>query len=156
MSTTTRLMSLVKEAAVPYRVEPHQRAITAQEVAEVAHVRGSEMVKSVIVVTGGRHVMLAVPATARVNIEALRSFLKTDDVRMAEEWEFTRDFPDCEIGAMPPVGNLYNMRLLASDLIKSDEEVAFNAGSHTEVLRMKRADWEKLASPEWGAFAQQQ
>lgn len=152
MTVATRLQALLETAGVRYLVETHPLAFTAQEVAEVTHVAGREMVKTVIAVVDGCHVMLALPATARVDLALLRQCLGAHEVRIANEAEFVRDFPDCEPGAMPPFGKPYGLRLLASSALASDEEVVFNAGNHREVIRMSREDWERLAQPQWGAF----
>jgi len=152
MTVAVRLMSFLDAKSAVYRIEPHGRAYTAQEVAELTHVRGKEMVKTIIVVADGTHVMLALPATAKVDLTMLKYMLGAGDVRLAGEREFGQDFPDCELGGMPPFGSLYGLRMIASDGLRGDDEIVFNAGNHTEVVHMKRADWENLAQPEWGRF----
>jgi len=152
MSVAARVQSFLEAAGVRYLVETHPQAFTAQEVAEVTHVSGREMVKTVIAVVDGRHMMLALPATARVDLTMLRHHLGAQAVRLADEAEFARDFPDCELGAMPPFGRPYGLRLIASTTLASDEEVTFNAGNHREVIRMSREDWERAAEPEWAVF----
>jgi Ala-tRNA(Pro) deacylase len=145
-------MLLLDGAQVAFTTERHDRAYTAQEVAQLTHVRGKEMIKAVVVVADGRHILVALPASSRIDLAKLRAALGADDVRLAEEREFLHDFPDCETGGMPPIGKPYGLRLLASDAIRADAEVVFNAGNHTEIVRMRREDWESLARPEYGAF----
>jgi Ala-tRNA(Pro) deacylase len=98
-------------------------------------------------------VLAAVPSNCRVDIAALKTALGAGAVRLAEEREFIADFPDCEVGAMPPFGSLYSLRLLAAEPLRADEDILFNAGSHREAIRMKREDWERLTQPEWADFA---
>lgn len=152
MSVNARLRELLDTRRIPYSIEEHDVAYTAQEVAALTHIKGKEMVKSVVLVADGRHVLCAVPATRRIDFTMLKQLLGAKSVRLAEEKEFATDFPDCELGAMPPLGELYEVQLLAAEPIKSDDEVAFNAGTHREVIRMNRADWESLARPRWERF----
>lgn len=152
MPVASRLEKLLGQTHSSYKVLPHSRAYTAQEVAQLTHVHGKHMVKAVIIVADGQHIMLAVPASAKVDLEALRIKLGAKEIRLAEEREFSGDFPDCEIGAMPPLGNLYGLRLIAAEPLKRDAEVVFNAGNHLEIIRMKEDEWEKLAQPEWANF----
>lgn len=152
MTVATRIQSLLETAGVRYLVETHPLAFTAQEVAEATHVAGREMVKTIIAAADGSHVMLALPATARVDLPMLKRHLGAQAARLADEAEFARDFPDCELGAMPPFGKPYGLRLIASTALASDEEIVFNAGNHREVIRMSREDWERIAQPEWALF----
>ena len=152
MTVAVRLKSFLDEKNAVYRIESHERAYTAQEVAELTHVRGIEMVKAVIVVADGAHIMLALPASAKVDMTMLRMSLGVKEARLAVEKEFEKDFPDCELGGMPPFGKIYGLRMIASDALRGDEDIVFNAGNHTEVIHMKREDWEYLAQPEWAKF----
>lgn len=149
MTVATSLMMLLDDAGIAFSTERHNRAYTAQEVAQMTHVRGKEMIKAVVVVADGKHVLVALPASARIDLGKLQAVLHADDVRLAEEREFLHDFPDCETGGMPPVGKPYGLHLIASDAIRDDMEVVFNAGNHTEIVRMRREDWERAAKPEY-------
>ncbi|MGC8740069.1 MAG: aminoacyl-tRNA deacylase [Candidatus Sumerlaeaceae bacterium] len=153
MSIAHRLKQLLDSSNVGYKVEVHPPAFTAEEVAEAAHVSGYEVAKVVIVVADGEHVMVALPANHRIDLNALREALGANEVRLARESEFAAEFPDCEIGAMPPFGSLYGLKLLASEALQQDEKIFFNAGTHREVLRMERDDWERIAQPQWGQFS---
>ncbi len=155
MSVAKRVKEVLDREKIPYKVEEHDVAYTAQEVAAATHIRGKEMVKCVVVVVDGKHVLAAMPASRKVDWPALKKALGAQSVRLAEEKEFASEFPDCEIGAMPPFGTLYDLELLAADPLKTDDEIAFNAGNHREVLRMKRADWERAAKPRWATFTRQ-
>jgi Ala-tRNA(Pro) deacylase len=153
MSISVRLKEILDSSHVPYKVISHPPAYTAEEVAESAHVSGYDMVKVVVAVADGKHVMVVLPANHRIDIPALRSILNCERVKLADESEFSAEFPDCEIGAMPPFGKLYGLRLIAALPLQSDYRIFFNAGSHREIIQMNRDDWERLAHPEWGEFS---
>lgn len=125
----------------------HSPAFTAAEVAESAHVSGRDFAKTVIVVLEDEMVMVVLPASRRVLLNDLREMLDTTHLRLATEAEFRDRFPDCELGAMPPFGNLYQMRVFVSSLLADEKEIAFNAGSHTEIIKMSYADFDRLARP---------
>lgn len=153
MSVAIRLKQLLDSSNIGYKVEVHPPAYTAEEVAESAHISGYDMAKAVIVVADGEHVMVALPANHRIDLQALRELLGAKELRLAHESEFAAEFPDCEIGAMPPIGSLYGLRLWASEALRQDETIYFNAGSHREIVQMKREDWERIARPQWGLFS---
>jgi len=153
MTIAKRLKSFLDQAGVPYRVEQHPLAYTAQEVAQVTHVSGKEFAKTVIVVADGQHLMVVLPASHRVDLQALKDYLGSKEVRIATEAEFASEFPDCEIGAMPPIGSIYSLRVLAANPLKEDDKIVFNAGTHREAILMRREHWERCTSPEWGDFA---
>lgn len=125
----------------------HSQAYTAQEIASLAHVRGKELAKTVMVKIDGKMAMAVLPASYRVNFDLLKAAAGTRGVELASEWEFKDMFPDCDTGAMPPFGNLYGMAVFVADSLAEDEEIAFNAGSHTELIRLLYKDFERLVSP---------
>ncbi len=125
----------------------HSPAFTAAEVAQSAHVSGRDFAKTVIVVIEDEMVMIVLPASRRVLLNDLREMLDTTHLRLATEAEFRDRFPDCELGAMPPFGNLYGMRVYVSSLLAEEKEIAFNAGSHTEIIKMSYADFDRLVKP---------
>jgi Ala-tRNA(Pro) deacylase len=125
----------------------HSLAYTAQEVAASAHVSGKEMVKTLVVKLDGRMVLVALPASEKVDLHQLKDATGARDVELATEAEFGSRFPGCDVGAMPPFGNLYDMDTYVTDSLTRDREIAFNAGTHTEVIRMSYADFERLATP---------
>lgn len=132
---------------VRYVSVQHSPAFTAAEVAESAHVSGRDFAKTVIVVIEDEMVMVVLPASRRVLLNDLREMLDSTHLRLATEAEFRDRFPDCELGAMPPFGNLYNMRVFVSGLLAEEKEIAFNAGSHTEVIKMSYSDFDRLVKP---------
>ena len=125
----------------------HSRAYTAQEIAESAHIRGKELAKTVMVKIDGKMAMAVVPASERVDLQLLKQGTGDHEVDLATEQEFEADFPDCEPGAMPPFGNLYAMEVFVSPRLSVDEEIAFSAGTHTELVRLTYQDYADLVSP---------
>jgi Ala-tRNA(Pro) deacylase len=130
-----------------YVVISHSRAYTAQGIAALSHIRGRELAKSVIVKLDGDLAMAVVPACYQVDLEALRRATGVQDAELATEHDFKRHFPDCETGAMPPFGNLYGIPVYVDDTLTQDREIAFNAGSHHELIKMLYADFEHLVKP---------
>ncbi len=122
---------------VKYVVIQHSPAFTMQEVASATHIPGKELAKTVIVEIDGRLAMAVLPASQKVELEQLRESLGARRVILAREDDFRDRFPECEPGAMPPFGNLYDMDVYVADSLAEDEEIAFNAGSHTQLVRSK-------------------
>ncbi len=133
---------------IRYTTLTHSRAYTAQEIAARVHVSGRDFAKTVIVFVNGSMAMVVLPASLRIHLPELRDMLGTLDVRLAEEAEFRTAFPDCELGAMPPFGNLYNVPVYVAGPLAEEPEIAFNAGTHTTVIQMAYDDFEKLVQPE--------
>src|SRR3990172_6623236 len=142
-----RLKEFLDGHQVKYVAMMHSPAYTAQQIAASAHVPGKELAKTVIVRIDGKMAMAVLPASFKVNFERLRAAAGPERVELASEKEFQDAFPGCEVGAMPPFGNLYGMEVYASQALAEDEEIAFNAGSHTELIRLSYKDFEELASP---------
>ncbi len=132
---------------VKYVAVTHSPAFSAQEVAASVHVPGKEMAKTVIVNIKGQLAMTVLPANYHVDFHRLMDALQTSDMYLATEEEFNARFPDCELGAMPPFGNLYGMKTFASWSLSQDEKITFNAGNHSEVITMSWADYERLVVP---------
>jgi Ala-tRNA(Pro) deacylase len=142
-----QLRTYLDSQHVKYVSIRHSKAYTAQEVAASAHISGHEMAKTVIVRMGDGLAMCVLPANERIDLETLKTSSGTKMAALADEHEFASLFPDCEIGAMPPFGNLYNMPVFVWDDLSRDKEIAFNAGSHTELFRMAYADYARLVHP---------
>jgi Ala-tRNA(Pro) deacylase len=142
-----QLEKYLQEHHVPYSTVAHRPAYTAQEIAAAAHVPGHELAKSVMVKLDDRLVMVVLSANERVNLALLRQATGAQDAALASEQEFRDRFPDCEVGAMPPFGNLFGFDVIVSESLTSDEEIAFNAGSHSELMRMRFEDYERLVHP---------
>jgi Ala-tRNA(Pro) deacylase len=149
-----KLKIFLDDARVSYQLIPHARTNTAAETAQVTHVQGHEMAKAVIVRIDGELAMVVVPATRQVDLDHLQILTGADMISLANEHDFEDRFPDCEIGAMPPLGTLYGMPVYLSEEIVADEQILFNAGTHTEAVRMSVADYLRLVSPTVHRFSQ--
>ncbi len=141
------LKHFLDEHHVKYVTITHSPAYTAQEVAASAHIRGRDMAKTVMVKIAGKIAMAVLPANRRMVLQDLRDITGYDDVKFATEAEFKGLFPGCETGAMPPFGNLYGIEVYVANSLAEDTLIAFNAGSHTELIQMEYADFERLVEP---------
>ncbi len=142
-----KLTSFLDEQKVKYVKITHSPAYTAQEIAAIAHIAGRELAKTVIVKLDGEMAMTVLPASFKVDFKLLKKAAGTKKAELASEEEFRDRFPECELGAMPPFGNLYDMKVFVAESLTEDAEIAFNAGSHTELVRMSYRDFERLAKP---------
>ena len=125
----------------------HSPAYTAQELASLAHVPGKEWAKTVMVKLDGKVAMAVVPASSRVVFDLLKAASGARSAELAGEQEFQDLCPGCELGAMPPFGNLFGLEVYVDARLSEDAESAFNAGSHTEMLRLPFADFQRLVQP---------
>lgn len=142
-----RFKEFLDSNGVEYTSIQHRPAYTAMETAESAHVLGQEMAKTVIVDLDGKLAMAVLPATKHVSLERLGRSTGVHHVDIAKEGEFRFDFPDCEVGAMPPFGNLFDMEVLVDPRLTLDKEIVFNAGSHAELIRMAYKDFQRIVHP---------
>ena len=133
--------------AVKYVTVKHSPAYTAQEVAALAHVPGQEWAKTVMVKLDGKMAMAVVPASCRVVFDLLKQASNARDAELATEREFQDLCPGCETGAMPPFGNLFGMDVFVDESLAADSEIAFSAGSHSEMVRLPVADFLRLVRP---------
>jgi Ala-tRNA(Pro) deacylase len=153
MTVLKRLKEYLEKNQVSFEVGYHQRVYTAQEIAAAEHVPGKELAKVVMVKADGKMVMLVLPASFRVDMGKLKGILKCKKVEKAKEEKFQDLFADCEVGAMPPFGNLYNLDVWVDQVLTEDEDIVFNAGSHVETLKIKYSDYARLVNPKVGQFS---
>ena len=153
MTASKRLESYLRDNKVPFQVVHHPLAYTAQEIAAAEHIPGKKLAKVVMVVADDKLAMLALPAPAHVSIDKAAALLSASQVRLAREEEFAAAFPDCEVGAMPPFGNLYDVPVYVDKTLAEDEEIVFQAGTHTDTIAMSYKDYERLVQPRVGDFA---
>jgi Ala-tRNA(Pro) deacylase len=132
---------------IKYVLISHSPAHTAQEIAASAHIPGRAMAKTVIVKLDGRLAMAVLPASEMVDLELLADAAFAQKAELADEEEFADRFPGCQLGAMPPFGNLYGMDVYVADSLAEDDEIAFNAGTYTELVRMAYPDYARLVKP---------
>ena len=152
MDCKTRLERYLRENGVPYSLHHHPPAFTAQAVAESEHVSGRAVAKVVIVFADGKLAMLALPASRRVNFARAAETLGASDVRLAHEEEFQAAFPDCDLGAMPPFGNLYDVETFVDRSLLGAETIVVNAGTHEDTIHLRYADYERLVRPKTADF----
>jgi Ala-tRNA(Pro) deacylase len=132
---------------VKYVSIKHSRSFTAQEIAASAHIHGKRIAKTVVLKVDGKLVFAVLPASYKVDFDLLKESLGYTNIRLANEQEFKDKCPGCEVGAMPPMGNLFNLETYVAASLVEDEEIAFNAGNHTELIRMLYTDFEKIVKP---------
>lgn len=147
MAMSSRLRDYLDRQEVSYQVLRHEEVFKAPEVAQALHAPEKEMAKVVMVNVDGRLVMTVLPASWKVDLQRLRRVFLARDVRLAIEDEFRDRFPDCEVGAMPPFGNLYDLEVYADHCLTEDEHIIFQAGSHTDAVSMRYTDYAALVHP---------
>ena len=148
-----KMKEFLDENGIKYVTFQHSPSYTAQEIAQSAHVPGKNLAKIVMLRVDDRMAMAVVPASHQVNLESLKDAANANMVELANEQEFKGMFPDCETGAMPPFGNLYGMNVFVSEALAEDEAIAFNAGTHTELVGLAYRDFERLVQPKLGNFS---
>ncbi|WP_319476263.1 YbaK/EbsC family protein [Marispirochaeta aestuarii] len=142
-----KLIEFLNQNHVHYETAHHFENYTAQETAASAHVKGKEFAKCVVVMLDGDPVMTVLPAYYKVDLKRLKQLTGSKAASIAHEEEFSYMFPDCSVGAMPPFGNLYHLPVIADSDLMKDDTITFNAGNHTEALRISAADYKRLVHP---------
>lgn len=142
-----KLKEFLDSEKVNYITIRHSTAYTAQDIAASAHIPGRELAKTVMVKIDGQMAMVVLPASYKVDFDLLRQASGASTVKMATEAEFKGLFPGCVVGAMPPFGNLYGMQVYVAQSLAEDEEIAFNAGTHSELIKLKYRDFERIVKP---------
>jgi len=148
-----KLKEFLDGQGVKYVTIQHSAAFTAQEIAASAHVPGRDLAKTVIVKLDGKMAMVVLPASRHVDMRTLKDVATADTAELAGEEEFQDLFPDCELGAMPPFGNLYEMAVYSDESLAEDGEIVFNAGTHKELVKLAYNDYERLVKPKVGRFS---
>jgi Ala-tRNA(Pro) deacylase len=149
----SKVKAFLDSRGVKYVAISHSKAYTAQGIAAIAHISGRELAKTVIVKLDGDLAMAVLPASFQVDLAELRKQTGVRTAELATEREFKQHFPDCETGAMPPFGNLYGIPVYVDGTLTEDREIAFNAGSHYELIKLSYADFDRLVKPEIMNFA---
>jgi Ala-tRNA(Pro) deacylase len=143
-----KLKDYLDQHEIQYVTISHSPAYTAQRIAELTRIPGKELAKTVIVKIDDKFAMAVLPASRRVNLRHMQEAIGADEVTISSEEEFKELFPDCEVGAMPPFGNLYDMGVYVAEQLTEDEEIAFNSGSHSELVKMRYNDFANLVTPQ--------
>ena len=142
-----KLKEFLDNEKIKYVSIAHSTAYTAQGIAALTHIPGKELAKTVIVKIDNALAMAVLPASSHVSLSSLRAATGSETVELSREAEFKDRFPECDTGAMPPFGNLYGIPVFADESLAEDEEIAFNAGSHNELIRLSFGDFERLVRP---------
>jgi len=142
-----KMKQFLDSFGVKYVTTSHSPAFTAAETAHLAHVRERELAKVVMAKIDDRLAMIVMPASRVLDLDRLQIETGAQEVRLASEREFSDLFPDCEVGAMPPFGNLYGIPVYVDQSLSEDTRISFNAGSHSELVQMDYADYERLVRP---------
>ena len=145
--SATKLKEYLDQENIKYTCINHTVAYTAPETAQSAHIPGNEMAKTVVVKLDGKHAMVVLPAQDHVDLELLKGVSGAKDASLATETEFMSHFPECEVGAMPPFGNLYHMDVYVEEALSNDEVIAFNACSHNELIELPYNDYVQIVKP---------
>jgi len=152
MAISEKLRAFLQESKVRYTTAKHPVAYTAQEIAAAQHVPGRQLAKSVLVNTDREPVLAVLPAVHLIDLKKLKALLGVGKVTIAKEADIKQRFPDVEVGAMSPFGNLYGVRVVADKGLGEAAEIVFNGGSHTETIKMRYGDFATLVKPKVGAF----
>ncbi len=142
-----KLKAVLDEHNIKYITIKHSSAYTAQEIASKAHISGKEVAKTVMIKIDGKMAMAVLPASYQIDFKMLEQVFGSSKISLATEEEFKYMFPDCEVGAMPPFGNLYDLKVYVAETLAEDKMIAFNAGTHTEMIQMQYEDFKKLVQP---------
>ncbi len=148
-----KLKEFLKREGIRYTSIYHSLAYTSQEVAALVHIPGKDLAKTVMVKLDEKMAMAVLPASHQIELELLRVAAGAREVHLATEEEFRDLFPECEIGAMPPFGNLYGMEVYVAPALAEDQAIAFNAGSHHELLKLAYEDFVRLVHPRVAKFS---
>lgn len=142
-----KLKEFLDQHHIKYVTMTHSPAFTSQEIAAAAHISGKQLAKTVIVKIGNDFAMIVVPGNNQINFARLRQSTGIEQIELAAEADFKLKFPGCEVGAMPPFGNLFDMTVYAANSLSKQEHILFNAGSHSELIQLSFHDFERLVKP---------
>jgi Ala-tRNA(Pro) deacylase len=147
-----RLKQYFTDQHVYFEVQEHRQVYTMQEVAAVLHEKGEHVAKVFIATVDGKPVMLVLPAPAQVDLDKVRALRKAKEARRAREYEFAQLFADCDVGAMPPFGNIYQVPVYVDRSLEDEPYIVFQAGTHHTTMKIAMSDYQRLVSPVVGDF----
>ncbi len=153
MDCRQRLEAYLRENGVPFQIQHHPTAYSAQAVAQSEHVSGRLIAKVVVALADGKIVMLVLPAVYHADLARVAGILGVREARLAREEQFASAFPDCQVGAEPPFGNLYGLPVYVDRALTEDETIIFRAGTHNDTMSLRYSDYERLAKPTLADFA---
>ena len=142
-----QVREFLNNSSVNYEVLDHVPVFTAQQIAAIEHEPGKFVAKPVIVNADGKHIMCVLAACCKIDLGSLKKQLGAQKVELADEKEIGEIFDDCELGAEPPFGNLYNLPVIIDKMLASDDHILFQAGTHQQAIRLGMKDYKKLVEP---------
>jgi Ala-tRNA(Pro) deacylase len=145
MTAFSKIKNFLEKSEVSFQSLEHPIAYTSLEIASAQHLPGRQVVKSVIVFVDGQFIMCILPAIHYLDLDKLKATIGAKDIRLAHEDELSKLFPDVELGAEPPFGHFYGLKVIVDKILEEDEEIAFNAGTHTDMIQMKFGDFKRLS-----------
>ncbi len=153
MGIPQRIHQYLRSQGVPFEWLHHPQAFTAQELAHSMHLSGKRLAKTIVIAADGQPVMTVLPASHRLNLNDLRGLLEAREVEMLPEAELAKICPDCELGAIPPLGGLYGIDVWVDKAVSECEDIVFSAGTHEDSIRTKYADFARSVKPHEGRFS---
>lgn len=154
MSLSDRFKKYLNNSNINYSVISHNPTYTAEELANELQVPEKDLAKTVIVKSDDGYAMIVLPASRKINLDYLKNAMGKKDIELADEAEFVNLFPDCELGAMPPFGNLYKIPVYVALRLSEDDEIIFNAGTHSDAIKMSFKDFKRLVDPRIAYFSE--
>ena len=152
MTVSAKIKELLDKQHIGYQILEHSIAYTAMEIAGAQHVPGKQLIKSVIVKADGQYLMCVLPAIHLIDFDKLKKVTGAKKIELAKEKDIQKLFPEYEVGAEPPFGQLYGLYVYVDKLLQENEEIVFNAGTHTDMIKIKWKDFEKLTKPRLADF----
>lgn len=147
MAISTKVKSYLEQEHVVYQILEHSLAFTAMEIAGAQHVPGKQFIKAVIVKADGQYIMCVLSSTHRIDFDRLKKLTASQEIYLAKESETADLFPDFELGAEPPFGQLYGLKVYVDEEVPENDEIIFNAGTHTDSVKIKYRDFKRLVNP---------
>ena len=148
-----KVIEFLDNQAAEYEILHHRPVFTAQQMAAEEHVSGMNVAKPVVVKVDGEPFMCVLPACCKVDLDLLKRQMNAKQVELADEADMAKLFPDCELGAEPPFGDLYGLKTLMDSTLETDEFIVFQGGTHQEAINMKLAEFKRLAQPQIVSFS---
>ncbi len=148
-----RVIDFLDKSGVSYEITEHRPAFTAQSMAAEEHEPGRYVAKPVIIKADDKYVMCVLSACCKIDLDALKSWLGTESVELADESDIIKLFPDCSPGAEPPFGNLYDLPTIIDKSLEADDHIIFQGGTHETAIRMSMDDYRRLAEPKMLEFS---
>ena len=152
MEISKQLIDCLEQNDVKYEILHHAETVTAQRIAQAEHVKGRHHAKVVMLKSGDQYLMVVLPADRHIDLEKIEKAIGKP-VSLSKENDFESLFPDSVIGAMPPFGNMYGLQTYVDEHLAEQDYIVFEAGTHTDAIKMSYSDYERIAKPKLGDFA---